>query len=46
VANPAKIERELGWKARTGFEEGFGCFVEWLKSDGKRREFYRSSDLR
>lgn len=41
VSDPRKIERELGWKAETGFEQGFRRFVDWLKSDVERQEFYR-----
>jgi dolichol-phosphate mannosyltransferase len=41
VANPAKIERELGWRPRTTFEEGFSRFVAWLSGDRRRLELYR-----
>lgn len=41
VSDPRKIERELGWKAKTGFEEGFRRFVDWLGSDGDRHDSYR-----
>jgi nucleoside-diphosphate-sugar epimerase len=41
VANPDKIERELGWKPRTAFEEGFARFVRWLSEDPNRIALYR-----
>jgi len=41
VANPNKIERELGWKPRTTFEEGFSRFVRWLSEDPDRIALYR-----
>jgi dolichol-phosphate mannosyltransferase len=43
VANPEKIEREIGWKPRTGFEEGFGRFVEWMEEDRARLERYNDA---
>lgn len=42
VANPDKIRREIGWTARTTFEEGFPTFVDWLREDPQRLEHYRS----
>lgn len=30
VANANKIRRELGWRAATGFEEGFHRFTDWI----------------
>jgi dolichol-phosphate mannosyltransferase len=41
VANSAKIERELGWKPRTTFQEGFARFVGWLLEAPERIELYR-----
>jgi dolichol-phosphate mannosyltransferase len=40
VANPRKIESELGWKARATFEEGFRKFVEWIEEEPGRRDYY------
>lgn len=42
IANPKKIERELGWKPRTTFEEGFSRFVRWLSESPDRLQFYRA----
>jgi len=41
IANPEKIERELGWKPRTTFEEGFSGFVRWLSENPDRVQLYR-----
>ena len=41
VANPSKIERELGWKPQTSFEEGFSRFIGWLSEDPGRLALYR-----
>jgi dolichol-phosphate mannosyltransferase len=41
VANPEKIERELGWKSRTMLEEGFSRFARWLSADPRRIALYR-----
>jgi nucleoside-diphosphate-sugar epimerase len=46
ISDPRKIERELGWRAKTGFEDGFRRFVDWMKSDVERQEFYRGGLLR
>jgi dolichol-phosphate mannosyltransferase len=43
IANPKKIEREIGWKARTSFEEGFRRFVEWIEEEPARREIYQTA---
>jgi dolichol-phosphate mannosyltransferase len=43
VANPAKIDKELGWKSRTTFEEGFSRFVRWLSENPDRLELYRQA---
>ena len=39
VANPHKIERELGWKASIPFDEGFHRFAAW---NGEGQEQYRA----
>jgi len=41
VANSKKIERELGWKPGTTFEEGFSRFVRWLSENPDRLQVYR-----
>ncbi len=41
IANPEKIERELGWKPRTTFEEGYSRFVRWLSESPARLQVYR-----
>lgn len=41
VANPKKIERELGWKPQRTFEEGFSRFVRWLSENPDRLQLYR-----
>jgi len=41
VADPKKIERDLGWKPRTTFEEGFSRFVRWLSESPDRLQLYR-----
>jgi nucleoside-diphosphate-sugar epimerase len=41
IADPAKIGRDLGWKPRTTFEEGFTRFVRWLSENPDRLRFYR-----
>jgi dolichol-phosphate mannosyltransferase len=40
VANPKKIERELGFGPRTSFEEGFRSFMKWIEEEPGRREHY------
>jgi len=41
VGNPDKIKRELGWKPRTTFEDGFSRFARWLSVDPDRIALYR-----
>ena len=41
IADAKKIERELGWKPRTTFEEGFSRFVRWLSENPDRLQLYR-----
>lgn len=47
--NPARIERELGWRPRVSFEEGLADTIRWYRDhadwwcrvkDGSYREFY------
>ncbi len=38
VANPMKIERELGFRPTTEFEVGFSRFVRWLEENPGYRE--------
>jgi nucleoside-diphosphate-sugar epimerase len=33
VANPAKIEKELGFRTKIPFEEGFSRFVRWVEEN-------------
>ena len=42
VADPSRIARELGFRARTDFETGFQRLVEWLREDAARLAFYRA----
>jgi nucleoside-diphosphate-sugar epimerase len=44
VANPDKIQKELGWMPRTTFEEGFGRMVEWMRGDPKIRKQYEEAN--
>lgn len=32
VADPRRVERDLGWRPRTGFAEGFARTVEWHRA--------------
>src|SRR3990172_4756076 len=41
IANRKKIERELGWRPRTTFEEGFSRFARWLSENPDRLQVYR-----
>ena len=35
-----KIKRELGWKPRTTFEQGFRLMADWLRANPKMLRFY------
>jgi dTDP-glucose 4,6-dehydratase len=37
-ANPSKIERELGWRPETGFEEGLARTIDWYLAN---RDWWR-----
>jgi UDP-glucose 4-epimerase len=39
VANPERIERELGWTASTGLEEGLARTLEWLRKEAPRERY-------
>ncbi len=41
VADPTKIERELGFKPRTSFEDGFSRTVRWLLESPGQLQLYR-----
>lgn len=41
VADASKIRRELGWKPRVTFEEGFRRLVSWLEENPALRARYR-----
>jgi UDP-glucose 4-epimerase len=43
VANVARAEAELGWRASTPFAEGFARTAEWIAADPERRAFYASA---
>lgn len=43
VANVARAGAELGWRATTPFEEGFGRTADWIGSDPERRSFYETA---
>ena len=42
IANIEKIESELNWSPRVGFEEGFRRFVGWFRENPELLERYRS----
>jgi nucleoside-diphosphate-sugar epimerase len=39
VANPDRINRELGWEPRIGLEEGLARTFEWLTSEAPRERY-------
>ena len=41
VADVAKIERELGWRAGVAFDDGLARTADWLRTDAAVRERYR-----
>jgi dolichol-phosphate mannosyltransferase len=41
VSDSRRIERDLGWKPGTTFEEGFSRFARWLSADPDRIPLYR-----
>jgi nucleoside-diphosphate-sugar epimerase len=40
VADPGKIERELGWRATVGFDDGFERVLNWLRERPELRRRY------
>jgi UDP-glucose 4-epimerase len=40
VADPSKIQRELGWRAQVPFDEGFARTVEWVKTERLAARIY------
>jgi dTDP-glucose 4,6-dehydratase len=40
--DPSKIERDLGWKPKTSFEEGLAETIEWYRSNSAWVEHVRS----
>ena len=40
VANPSKIQDELGWRARIPFEDGFRRFATWMSETGAHIDRY------
>lgn len=40
VANPSRAQKELGWSAKVGFQEGFHRLVRWLRDDRERLRIY------
>jgi dolichol-phosphate mannosyltransferase len=43
VADPSRIEAELGWKATTALEDGLWRFAEWMAADPDRQARYRTA---
>jgi nucleoside-diphosphate-sugar epimerase len=43
VANTERARAELGWRASTPFEEGFGRTAAWLSEFPQRRSFYQTA---
>lgn len=43
VANTARTRAELGWEAKTSFEEGFRQTAAWLSESPERRSFYETA---
>ena len=43
VANVARAEAELGWRASTPFAEGFARTATWIAADPERRARYESA---
>jgi len=43
LADPRRIEQEVGWKAATSFAAGFRRMADWLRDDRRMRELYASS---
>ncbi len=41
VANPDKIQRELGWRPQYTFEQGLRATVDWFCHDAALRYFYQ-----
>jgi nucleoside-diphosphate-sugar epimerase len=46
VADVAKIERELGWRAAVGFDEGLARTADWLRGDSAARRRYAEQAVR
>jgi nucleoside-diphosphate-sugar epimerase len=42
IADNRKIDRELGWRPRVSFAEGFGKMAEWLREHPEHPGFVRS----
>lgn len=40
VGSGARLEREVGWRASTGFEVGFQQTINWFRSQPDRVQFY------
>lgn len=40
VANPARIQRELGWRPRVPFADGFRRMADWLREQPAYHEVY------
>ena len=43
VSDPEKIQKELGWKPQTAFEEGFRRMADWLRSDPEMLKRYEEA---
>lgn len=40
LGSPSRMERELGWRARTDLRGGLQRTIDWMLSDSRRRAFY------
>jgi nucleoside-diphosphate-sugar epimerase len=43
VANPRRIQDELGWSPRHNFEYGFQAFVHWIRNNPELLDLYRAA---
>ena len=46
VGSPARLEREIGWRAPTGFADGFRRTLQWLQGEPELLQMYQDTILR